>query len=240
MARTPLDLTLLRRHLARLERPGGRGAEAVGLGDPTLDAALPWRGLPRNGLHDIATADGDAAADGFALAVAARIAGTGGRILHVGLWHRAHVDGRPYGPGLVRYGIDPDRLLLTVVRRPAELLWLMEEGLRSGALAVVIGDGVAADLTASRRLQLAAEAGGSSALLLPPVGARSSAALTRWRVVSASSLDGPFRPRWRVTLERCRGGLPGDWLVEWDDATHRFCVVPALADRRLVVAATHG
>ncbi len=239
MPRCTPDLVRLRRTLARLEAPR-HGRPIAALGDPTLDAALPWGGLPRNGLHDIIRADGDAAADGFALALAARIVGTGGRILHVGLWHRAHGDGRPYGPGLVRCGIDPDRLLLVVVRRPAELLWLMEEGLRSGALAVVIGDGVAADLTASRRLQLAAEAGGTTALLLPPAGARSSAALTRWRIVSASSIDGPFRPRWRVTLERCRGGLPGDWLVEWDDATHRFCVVPALANRHLVVAATHG
>lgn len=205
-----------------------------------LDRALPWGGLPRNGLHEIVGDEGDVAAGGFALAVAGRIAGSGGRILHLGMHHRDQAAGRLYGPGLVRFGIDADRLILAVVCRPADLLWMMEEGLRSKALAAVIGEGVTADLTASRRLQLAAEAGGAAALLLPPVAARSWTALTRWRVTSAPSRDGPFRPRWRVLLERCRGGSPADWLVEWDDATSCFCVVPPLADRRPRLAAVLG
>ena len=89
----------------------------MGLGDPMLDAALPWRGLCR----------------------------------------------RSYGPGLARFGIDAERLLVVTVRRPAELLWVMEEGVRGG--------GAVADLTASRRLQLAAENGRAAALALPPAGA---------------------------------------------------------------------
>lgn len=172
-----------------------RGRGAVPLGDPGLDRALPWGGLPCCGLHEIVGEDGDAAAGGFALAVAGRFAGSGGRLLHLGVRHHGQAAGLLYGPGVVRLGIDPDRLILATVPRPADLLWMMEEGLRSRALAVVIGDGVTADLTASRRLQLAAEAGGAAALLLPPVATRSWTALTRWRVASAPSLDGPFRPR---------------------------------------------
>lgn len=236
MARSTVDLTLLRRHLTRLERPGGRGAEAVGLGDPTLDAALPWRGLPKVGMHDVVGGVADAAADGFAMALAGRLAGGCGRVLYVGGWRKRDL-GLPYGPGLVRFGIDPDHLILATVRRPDELLWTMEEGLRCGALAVVIGDGAVADLTASRRLQLAAENGGAAALVLAPTGgARFSVALTRWRIAAAPSPDGAPGPRWRVTLERCRGGRPGEWLVDWDDAAHRFAVVPPMVDRRLALA----
>lgn len=237
MARSTLDLTLLRRHLARLERPRGWGTDAVGLGDLTLDAALPWRGLPKVGLHDVLGSAADAAAGGFALALAGRLAGSNGRVLYVRLWRRSRDSGLLYGPGLARLGIDANRLILVAARRPADLLWTIEEGLRCGALAVVIGDGVAADLTASRRLQLAAETGRAAALLLAQPGeTRSSVALTRWRIAAVPSPDGSRGLRWRVALERCRGGQPGDWLVDWDDETHRFAVVPPLADRRFALA----
>lgn len=237
MARATLDLTLLRRHLARLERPGGRAGGAVGLGDPMLDAALPWRGLPKVGVHDVVGSAADASADGFALAFASRLAGGSGRVLYVAPAWRSRDFGLPYGPGLARFGIDAERLLVVTVRRPAELLWVMEEGLRCGALAVVIGDGAEADLTASRRLQLAAENGGSAALVLAPSAeVRSSAALTRWRIAAAPAADDARGPRWRMALERCRGGHPREWLVDWHDETHRFLVVPPLVDRRLALA----
>lgn len=243
MPRLASDLDRLRRRLARLEAPH-RGRATATLGDPALDLALPWGGVPRGGLHEIMGSDDDAAACGFTFALASRIAGSDGRILHLGMRTRAQAAGLPFGPGLIRFGIDPDRLILARVRRPADLLWMMEEGLRSRALAVVIGDGVTADLTASRRLQLAAETGGAAALLLPPAATRSWVALTRWRIASAPSPDGPPdgppRPRWWVALERCRGGAPTDWLVEWDDATDRFCVVPPLAHRCPLLAAAHG
>lgn len=201
------------------------------MGDPALDHALSRGGLPRCGLHHVLGPDTDAAASGFAFALAARLAGNDRRILHVCLRGRHQTAGLPYGPGLVRLGIDPDRLILALAARRIDLLWTMEESLRSGAVAVVMGEGVTTDLTASRRLQLAAEAGNAAALLLS-AETHASVALTRWRIAAAPSADGPYRPRWRVRLDRCRGGAPGEWMVDWDDETHRFAVVPVLADRR--------
>lgn len=233
MVRPVFDLAALRRHLARLEQP--RGGDAATLGDPILDAAFPRGGLPRCGLHDVLGPEADAAASGFAFALAARLAGGSRRILHICPRQRRQAAGLPYGPGLVRLGIDPDRLILAVASRRIDVLWAMEESLRSSVLAVVMGEGVNLDLTSSRRLQLAAEKGHTAALLLS-AEARSSVALTRWRVESAPSPDGPYRPRWRVTLERCRGGSPGDWIVDWDDEAHRFSVVPPLANRRAALA----
>ena len=228
--RPVFDLSALRRQLARLEQPRG-GGEAVTMGDPVLDHALPRGGLPRCGLHHVLGPDADAAASGFAFALAARLAGSNRRILHVCLRGRRQAAGLPYGPGLARLGVDPDRLILALAARRTDVLWTMEESLRSGAVAVVMGEGVAADLTASRRLQLAAEAGTAAALLLS-ADTHASVALTRWRIDASPSADGPYRPRWRVRLERCRGGAPGEWMVDWDDETHRFAVVPVLADRR--------
>ena len=87
----------------------------------------------------------------------------------------------------------------------------MEEALRSPALAGVVGEVDRLDLTAGRRLQLAAAAGGGVGFLLlradRPAAAVSAAAL-RWRVRA-----GPDRS-WHVELLRRRGGRPGAWILE--------------------------
>ena len=242
-------LSDLRERLRRLEPGHGpAGADAaVSLGDPAIDGALPWGGLRRGGLHEIAGMSGDAAAFGFAAALLARFGKHDQRDNKV-LWCRSRrfdqEAGQPYGPGLARFGLSPAQLLLVEVSRPADVLWAMEEGLRCRGLAAVLGEGVSPDLTASRRLQLAAEAGGTTALLLPSTAASTSAALTRWRVkalpsrpqLAAGSGGGPGRPRWQVALWRCRGGRAGEWCLEWHDETLRFAVVAALADRPLAAA----
>ena len=96
----------------------------------------------------------------------------------------------------------------------------MEEALRSGAVAAVLGEIQEADLTARRRLQLAAEAGGAAALLLSPPESRPgpSPALTCWRIASAPSGPPPYgvgigAARWSVELTRCRGAVPRRWLL---------------------------
>lgn len=44
----------------------------------------------------------------------------------------------PYAQGLVEQGLALDRVLIVRVRRPVEMLWAMEEALRSGACAGVV------------------------------------------------------------------------------------------------------
>ena len=202
-----------------------------------IDAALPWGGFPP-GLHEIAAAYGDAAKIAFAMSLIGR---------HPGpvLWCRSRRTaleaGDPYGPGIARLGLPPDRLILVEAAKPAELLWAMEEGARTKGLAAVVADGVSPDLTASRRLQLAAEAGSGLVFLLA-TGRQNipSTALTRWFVGSAPSrpeADGPGRPRWKIELWRCRGGgRPQDWMVEWDNAALSLSVVSQMADRPLAAA----
>ena len=51
------------------------------------------------------------------------------------------------------------------------MLWAMEEGLRSGAVSAVLGEVATVPPIALRRLQLAAETGGATGLLLRPPGA---------------------------------------------------------------------
>jgi protein ImuA len=93
-------------------------------------------------------------------------------------------------------------------------------------------------LTASRRLQLAAETGGTTGLVLrrgAEDGALSpSAVFSRWRAGSlpmlAASSGSAEGARWRLELLRCRGGIgdaDGDkvWIVDWCDATRNLSLV---------------
>ena len=244
----------LRDRVQALERAGfatAAGLENGGiraLDGAEIDAGLPWGGLPRGALHEVAGRR-DGAAAGFAAALLARLGGhtaadgADGRAETV-LWCQtsleAHEAGALHGPGMAAFGLDRCRLIVLGVRRPVDLLWAMEEGLRCPGVGAVLGEVDEIDLRASRRLQLAAEAGGAAGLLLRPrlddLGV--SAALTRWRVTPVSGpagLSRPLPPRpigasWAADLWRCRGGAPRRWKLEWDEQAFRFAVVPALAD----------
>lgn len=245
---SPQTLQDLRARLRVLERGEGRGPlKVLPLGPALLDAHLPGGGLPLAGLHEIAGERAewdDGAAAGFTLALLTKLAAAlPGPIL----WVASRLD--LYAPGLCGFGLAPQRLLLTRAGGDAEVFWALEEGLRSGALAAVVGEVGDLERTASRRLQLAAEAAERPCLLLRRrLYARRqtegpSAALTRWRVAPLSSeAEAPAeaaqrlfgRPRWRAELLRCRGAAPADFLVEWDDAAGDFALAAAFRDGPLV------
>jgi protein ImuA len=225
----------LRRLLPRLERiaPDTR---ALPFGLPALDSYLPQGGLAFGALHEVApTAEADApAAFGF---VTALLGGLPDGPICLVLSSRQRARGRPHGHGLNALGLDPGRVIL-VETAGKQALWAMEKALRSAVPAAVVGaiDG-GLDLRTSQRLHLAAGESGRLLVLLRPAGADASAAMTRWRVGAAAAARDRFgliaRWRWRVTLERCRNGRPGEWLVEFDHAAHRFSLAAALADPAL-------
>jgi protein ImuA len=242
----------LRARIADFETAGprmdvpGEGSRAVTFGASSIDGVLPGGGLRHDALHEIAAVDyrDMGAALGFAAALAARCAEAApdAPVLWCEGGHTPFDVGALYGPGLMAFGLDPARLIIVSPPRDIDLLWTMEEALRLGALAAVVGeiDGRAArlDLTSTRRLQLAAEEHTTPAFLLTGhESAGATAAVTRWRVGSAPSsptveiagLAGLIgRPRWHVRLERCRGARlaadmggarDGEWIVEWDART---------------------
>jgi len=193
------------------------------LGVPEIDAVLPGGGLSSCALHEI-TSDGtrnDAIA--FCAALLAGINTDAGENTGAAvLWCRSGDD--LYAPGLSGFGLDLERLLVVRVQRERDLLWVMEEGLRSGALAAVVAEPSKVTTTALRRLQLAAEAGGSMGFMLRHHGDAAVAGpiATRWRVVPALSRPLcagtallPGQPRWQLELIRCRNGRSGTWTVEW-------------------------
>ncbi len=206
------------------------------LGAAAVDAALGG-GLARAALHEIAAArPGDpAAALGFVLGIAARAAGARGRVLWVVEAAAAGEAGALYGPGLDGFGLPARRLVVLAVRRPIDALWAMEEGLTTPGLAAVVAellDGAAADLTASRRLSLAAQAGGGLGLIVAHRGAPGpSAAVTRWRAGAAAGRPdrhgGLGPPAVALTLTRNRRGPCGAFIIEWDSHAGRFADLDA-------------
>lgn len=227
-------LEALRRQLMT-EAVLGPASAVAALDVPAIDACLPWRGLPCGAVHEIEGAALDGAATGFCSVLLARLAADGRSVL----WVCPQDD--LYGPGLIHFGLRPERLILVRAHRPAEILWAIEEALRCRGLAAVLGEVSGLSLAASRRLQLAARKSGVTALLLRHrAEAPINTAVTRWRVVAASGNDARLMSRWTVDLVRCRGllhgeeGYVGRWLVAWEK--DRLAVVPDLRDRPPVAA----
>jgi len=153
-------LAALRRRIDVLERGMTEAPERPPhpLGVPEIDTVLPGGGgLPSCALHEI-TSDGTRN-DAIAFC-AALLAGTktdaGENTGAAVRWCRGGDD--LYAPGLSGFGLDLGRLLVVRVQRDRDLLWVMEEGLRSGTLAAVVAEPSKVTTTALRRLQLAAEA----------------------------------------------------------------------------------
>jgi len=213
-----------------------RQARATSL-STVLDDALPWRLLSLGCLHEVVGVAGDpCGAVGFLTALLARLPNSRAPVLWC-QWAESDCEyGGLYAPGLRQFGFDPERLVLARAKNATGVLWALEEGLRQPGLAAVVGEVEEAGFTESRRLQLAAEASGVTALLLcPRRAAPATAAVTLWSVESrpgAPSATGLWTggPCWRVNLVRCRGGAPGSWTMEWQNATGDFAVVADLCD----------
>ena len=250
-AATAPTLSDLRRSLAEAAlRAGPASAGRIGLGVPSLDAALNG-GLARAALHEVYAAEvADlAAATGFALGLALRAGLVEGQAREGGmerpiLWARQDfVDaeaGRLHAPGLNELGLDPSRLLLVRARDGEGVLRAGAEAARCPALAAVLiepwGEPRPFDLTASRRLALAAEGSGVPVLLLRVAAAEApSAARTRWQVRALASraleANAPGAPAFALRVLRQRGGAAErEWRVEWD-RDRRFFAERSLFDR---------
>ncbi|HSI41668.1 MAG TPA: hypothetical protein VLA00_14090 [Xanthobacteraceae bacterium] len=237
-------LAALRARLAAIEAesdsaPAGLPRLATGAGG--LDAALGG-GLRCGALHEFHAAQvGDAAAAaGLVAGLAWRAAARTGRPV---LWIRtdpaAQETGRLDGAGLRAFGLDPSRALLLQVPGTGEALRAGLEAARCDGLGAAIleiwGAAAPLDLTASRRLGLAAGRSGLAFLMLragaPPTERGFGAAQTRWSVRAAPSRPPPDagfgaplgQPAFEMRLLRHREGAPGGlWHLEWDHVERAF------------------
>nr|WP_047167480.1 hypothetical protein [Sphingomonas sp. Y57] len=239
MRESPSLLAALRARIGAIE--GARPAEGAlfALGAAELDAQLGG-GLPKGRLHELFAAEADdrAALAGAALMLAMRAGGEGGSPPLLWLRQEGAVKaaGALYGPGLADLGFDPGRLIEVVAPDEPALLRAAGDAVRCPQVgALLIEPWKAArglDLTASRRLAVAAEKSGVTVLLLRAEAEPGpSAAYSRWRVRSRASAaleaGAPGHPAIGIELLRHRGGLDGlsAWL-EWNRDEHSFEQAP--------------
>ncbi len=110
---------------------------------------------------------------------------------------------QPYPPALQQWGIDLSRMLIVRPKNDSEVLWSAEQALSSGTCAAVLLWPRSLDDQTSRRLQLAAERGGSWAVAFRPVTARAEPSAAALRIELRSSRSGT-----RLSILKSRGGRP--------------------------------
>lgn len=134
---------------------------------------------------------------------------------------------RLHGPGIANLGVDPGRFTFVTAGHAPDLLWTLEEVLRSGAVPLVVGELPAPPgLTPVRRMHLAAESGAARGvaplgLVLTPEGGTTGAE-SRWHMAPAHT---PGAPGWVLTRERARAEPPQSWRVRPE--AEGFALAPA-------------
>ncbi|WP_427981829.1 translesion DNA synthesis-associated protein ImuA [Agarivorans sp.] len=74
----------------------------------------------------------------------------------------------PNAPALQQHGVDISKLIIVRAKQCQDILWTIEQALKSGSCSAVLGWLDHLDLKASRRLQLAAEQGNCHSYLFRP------------------------------------------------------------------------
>jgi protein ImuA len=210
----------LHAQIEKIEGRSRRGKSVLPFGIAELDSRLPGR-LAHGALHEVAGGGNDAvnsaAAALFTAGIAAR---TRGKVL----WCVARPD--LFAPALSQAGLKPDRVIYLDAGDEKTILACFEECLRHRGLGAAVAEVARLSMTASRRLQLAAEESGTIGIALRRWRRQAeasdyghpTAATTRWRISALPStplpVPGVGRPRWLVELVRCRAGESAEFELE--------------------------
>ncbi|WP_434713606.1 ImuA family protein (plasmid) [Rhizobium sp. YTUHZ045] len=228
----------LREKIASLEGAGLRARSVLPFGVGEIDAQLPGGGLAYGALHEVA-GGGNGAIDGAAAALF--IGGIAARTTGKVVWCLTRFD--LFFPALAQVGLHPDRVIFVECDREETVLASFEEALRYGGLGAVVAELVRLPMTASRRLQLAAEKSGTLGLVIRRWRRQTeasdfgmpTAAATRWRISVLPSeplpVAGVGRARWLAELMRVKAGEGGEFIIGACDGQGRICLSSDTADR---------
>ena len=243
-------LAKIRRNLASIAGGGKLSSgNRVATGHAAIDLALEG-GLARGRVHELFAMESEdgPVATGVAAMLALRTVGPQAPIFWLRTDEAERRGGSIHAPGLMELGGDPDALVLGRAPDTRALLKSAADAARCAGLQTLIvecwGKCPELDLTASRRLALAAEQSGITLFLLR-LGAEPvpSAVDTRWSVGAAPSrpleANAPGPPMFELELLRRRAGPSGmRWRLEWDrdqinfrEPAHVGAVVSLPADR---------
>lgn len=190
-----------------------RGGDALVLstGLPALDQWLPRGGLAPRSLYEwLAEGEGAGAAT-LTLVLAARLQAQGGALVVI------DAEREFYPPAAAHLGVELARTVVVQPATPRDALWAWEQALRSPAACLVWGWLERLDEGALRRLQLAAETGGSLGFLVRPAQCRRQAswAEARFLISPSATSDDCAAPGRQLQLEllHCRGGFGGGAIL---------------------------
>jgi protein ImuA len=207
-------------------------AGRMGFGVDGLDQALGG-GLARGRAHLVTGSFLDGAVAGFLLAVLGRLLeGADPQAPLVCCGPPRGLAGQLYGPGLAQLGFDPARLVLVCEQHPLRGMAAAEEALACSGVGAVIADyGMLASRPdmwqkAARRLQLAAEQGGTTAFVTA-VSASAAGFETGWHLAPAQLAGPGWQSGWSAQLLHARGGRPWSGLLSWQPHSHHFATAHA-------------
>lgn len=167
-------------------------------GFTALDPLLPGGGWPLGALTEILTTHGGVGALRLVIPALARLSDADRWLAWIAPPYI------PYAPALAAAGIDLSRVMLVHSQQQHDILWAAEQALRFGTCgAVLVWLPEKVDPKRLRRLQLAAEAGGSLGLIFRPHGAADQASPAALRL-----LIEPVREHTGVHILKRRGGWP--------------------------------
>jgi len=197
---------------------GFDGVPAIATGFAALDRYLPGGGWPLTGISEIFVEHyglGELRVLMPALATLSRLAVEAKQWI---VWIAPPFV--PYAPALVERGIDLSRILLVhpggghwLADSPVskDVLWAVEQAIRSQSSIATLAWVRKADATALRRLQLGAEACRCWTVLFRPGEAmhQNSPAALRFRVLS-----GGDRSDIQIDIRKCRGRKPENFWID--------------------------
>jgi protein ImuA len=212
---------------------GALARNPVTFGTDVIDSRIEG-GLVQRALHEVFAAsveDGSTAA-AFAVMVGIRACPENRPIIWVRENRCGRHTGHVHAAGLAELGIDPNDLVLVDAPDTLAVLRAGADIVKCGQVGAVViepwGKAPLLDLTASRRLSMAAAASGVLTLVLRvDAEPMPSAAQTRWQVAAAPSsplaANAPGHPAFNIALLRHRGGISGfETCLEWNRDTRSF------------------
>lgn len=180
---------------------------AVASGYPSLDAELAGGGWPLGALSEILTERAGARELTLLMPALARLTREGRWLAFIAPPYL------PYAPALARAGIDLAKMLLVRPQDSGEALWAAEQALRTGACGAVLLWVEHLDGKRLRRLQLAAEHGGSLGFLFRSLNHTKESSPAALRL--CLKVAGGRARRVEVSILKRRGGWPvGPIVVE--------------------------
>ena len=170
------------------------GSLSTGFAD--LDCLLPGSGWPRGAITEILLEHQGIGELRLIVPAVRDITHAGGWVVFVAPPHL------PYAPALARLGINLNQIILLDVKALKDQCWAAEQALRAGSCSAVLFWPRTIDDRGLRRLQLAAEAGGTTGFVFAPVTRALQASPAPLRLKLA-----PAHDKLRINILKRRGSL---------------------------------